>query len=55
MLLVFNHERHCRLYVLEDHERNRRWYQKIAFTTLNVIRKRVISKVMVDDTSPTYP
>jgi hypothetical protein len=48
MLLVFNHERHCRLYVSEEHERNRRVYQKIAFATLNVIRKRVITKVMVE-------
>jgi hypothetical protein len=47
MLLVFNHERHCHLYVSEDHEKNRRGYQKIAFVTLNVIRKRVITKVMM--------
>jgi hypothetical protein len=45
MLLVFNHERHRRLYVSKDHERNRRGYRKIAFTTLNIIRKRVITKV----------
>jgi hypothetical protein len=48
MLLVFNLERHCRLYVLEDHERNRRGYRKIAFATLNVTRKRVITKVIVE-------
>jgi hypothetical protein len=47
MLLVFNHERHCRLYVSEDHERNRRGHRKVVFATLNVIRKRVITKVMV--------
>jgi hypothetical protein len=47
MLLVFNHERHCHLYALDDHERNRRWCQKIDFATLNVILKRVITKVMV--------
>jgi hypothetical protein len=48
MLLVINHERHYRLYVLKDHERNRREYQKAAFATLNVIRIRVITKVMVE-------
>jgi hypothetical protein len=48
MLLVLNHGRHCRLYAFVDYERNRRGYQKIAFATLNVIRKRVITKVMVD-------
>jgi hypothetical protein len=52
-LLVFNHVKHCHLYVLEDHERNRRGYQKIAFATLNVIRKRVITKVMVEYSEST--
>jgi hypothetical protein len=53
MLLVFNHVKHCRLYVLEDHERNRRGYRKIAFATLNVIRKRVITKVIVEYSEST--
>jgi hypothetical protein len=53
MLLVFNHKRHYRLYVLEDHERNRRGYRKIAFATLNVIPRRVITKVMVEYSEST--
>jgi hypothetical protein len=36
------------LYVSEDHERNRREYRMSAFATLNVIRKRVITKVLVE-------
>jgi hypothetical protein len=53
MLLVFNHKRHCRLYVLEDHERNIRGYRMIDFATLNVIPKRVITKVMVEYSEST--
>jgi hypothetical protein len=53
MLLVFNHVKHCRLYILEDHERNRRGYPKIDFATLNVIRKRVITKVIVEYSEST--
>jgi hypothetical protein len=44
MLLVFNNVKHCHLYVLKDHERNRRGYRKIAFAILKFIRKRVITK-----------
>jgi hypothetical protein len=51
--MVFNHVKHYRLFILEDHERNRRGYQKIAFTTLNVIRKRVITKVTVEYSEST--
>jgi hypothetical protein len=53
MLLVFNHERHCHLYVSEDHERNRHGYQKIAFAILNVTRKTVITKVIVEYSEST--
>jgi hypothetical protein len=51
--LVFYHEIHCRLYVLEDHERNRCGYRMIAFTALNGIHKRVITKVMVEYSEST--
>jgi hypothetical protein len=48
MMMVFSHERHRRLYASVDDERNRRGYQKIAFDTLTVICKNVITKVMVE-------
>jgi hypothetical protein len=41
------------VYTSEDHERNRHGYQNIAFSTLNVIRKRVITKVMVEYSEST--
>jgi hypothetical protein len=37
----------------ERHERNRHGYRMIAFTTLNVIHKRVITKVMVEYSEST--
>jgi hypothetical protein len=42
------YKEHCRLYVAEDHDRNRHGYGKIGFTTFNITRKRVINKVMVE-------
>jgi hypothetical protein len=48
MLLVFNHKIHCHFLASADHERNRCGYQKIAFAALNIIHKRVITKVMVE-------
>jgi hypothetical protein len=53
MLLVFNHERHFCLYISEDHETKVRGYQKITFATLNIIHKRVITKVMVEYSEST--
>jgi hypothetical protein len=53
MLLVYNHVKHYRLHISEDHERNRRGYRKIFFDTLNVIRKRVTTNVIVEYSEST--
>jgi hypothetical protein len=40
------YEENYRLYASVDHERNRYGYRKITFTIFNIIRKRMITRMM---------